>query len=743
MKKFCVKAFKISLLVSLGIFSIFSGLIGYFLLANPVTLNTSKITAHSLNIDVFNKQGLLIQEHNQFNNNFALLEEIPNHVVNAFLSIEDKKFYHHSGINISRISKAFLNNVVSGRLKEGASTITQQLIKNTHLSSEKSMSRKVNEIKLALQLENQMTKNDILENYLNVIYFGSNCYGIGQASEYYFSKPVQKLTLSEGACLAGMIKSPNYYSPITHLDRAVSRRNLVLKEMQKDGVITAKEYHDTSSSPLTLSVNSSPKNKLNSYSQSALDEACEITGLNHRQLSLGGYKIYTYQNLDKQLKLEKTINTFDHTSDFAIIDINAQTGAVEAYYGQSPYKILAHTRQIGSLAKPLFVYGPAFNENILSPASLILDEPITISGYSPKNVSGTYQGYVDARTALSKSLNIPAVKSASYVGLSKISAYAEKMNLPLDEKDFTYSLALGGLTYGYNLKDITSAYSVFTNSGNFMPAHFVSYITNASGDIIYKNTSSPKKVFRDDTSFLITDILKTSAKSGTARKLADLNFEVASKTGTVGNVRGNTDAYNIAYTTEDIVGVWLGNMDNTLIKTAGGNQPTILAKEYLKKIYSSHAPKPFEKPASVEKIEINQFELEQNHLLVRASEFTTPLNIKTEYFSRFNLPKNPSFISWPPNVNLLGYVENSKAVLKFYANEEYTYNLYKKTNQNSVLVEKIKNKRGEITVFDDMQSGQKAEYYLEVSNQKFGTAYPSNSVNLILKSDIPKLKWYI
>lgn len=743
MKKFLRIGFKVALLFSLTIFCVLSGFVGFVLLTSHIELNTAKITESSLKIDVFNQQGLLLQDHNQLSTTPTTLQNIPKHVSAAFLSIEDKKFFSHHGVSTIRMCKAVLNNLKSHSFKEGASTITQQLIKNTHLSSEKNLSRKINEIKLAVQLEKEMTKDEILENYLNVIYFGSNCYGIESASQYYFSKPVQKLSISEGACLAGIIKSPNYYSPISHPNRAESRRNLVLREMKNDGIISDKEYYENISKPLVLNVNSTPKNKLNSYSQSAIDEACECLGLNQRQLALGGYKIYTHQNLDKQIKLQKSISEFEINSDFGVIDINAKTGGIEAFIAKSPYKILNHKRQIGSIAKPLFVYAPAFNENILTPASVILDEPITIGGFSPKNVSGTYQGYVDTRKALSKSLNIPAVKAASYVGLNKISSYANKMNLPLDEKDYTYSLALGGLTYGYNLKDLTSAYSVFTGNGVFTHASFVDYITTSDGKIIYKTQKNPQKVFRDDTSYLITDILKTCAKSGTAKKLADLPFEVAAKTGTVGTSKGNTDAYNVSFTTEDIVGVWMGNMDNKLIKTAGGNQPTALAKEYYKKIYLSHTPKPFVKPSSVEKVDINQFELENNHILVKASEYTSPLHIKTELFSRFNLPKNPLFVAWPPSVNLIGYVENNKAVLKFTASIENTYNLCKTIADKKIIVKTITGKNGQIEITDSLESGKKTEYFLEIYHPSQKEPYKSSSIGLILKSDAPSPKWYI
>ena len=743
MKRYISTTFKVLIILFLIGVMLFGGIMIYSLTVQKVPLDISKITDNSLEIAVYNEEGLKLDEFNAFSTQRATLDKIPTHVVNAFLSIEDKKFFSHKGVNVPRMFKAFLNNIKSMSLKEGASTITQQLIKNTHLSFEKNLPRKLNEIVLSINLERQMSKNDILENYLNVIYFGSGAYGLENASQHYFSKPVQKLSVEEGALLAGIIKSPNKYSPISHPEKAKERRNMVLFEMKKDGFISGKEFHDLSQTELNLSLLTTKKNKLNSYSQSAIDEATELLNMTERQLAISGYKIYTYQDLDKQIHLNNILAKTAFDSDYAVINIDPQTGGVLAYNASSNYKILKHPRQIGSLAKPILVYGPAVNENILSPASLILDEPLTIGSYSPQNVSGTYQGYVSARQALSKSLNIPAVKTASYVGLDKISSYADKLDLPLSSKDYTYSLALGGLTYGFSIKDTFGAYSALANGGQFSKPRFVKYITNAQGEIVYKNPETKQKVFREDSAYLVTDMLKTCAKSGTARKLGDLNFDVAAKTGTVGNVKGNLDAYSVAYTTKDIVGVWFGNMDNRYIKTAGGNQPTALAKEYLKKIYAQGPPTNFEMPSSIEKVAINQFELDTNHKLVRANELTPPLDTSYEVFSRFNLPKTVDYSYFISTPKLVGYVENQTAVLKFSAKKDYCYKLYKKANGQTTLLKTISSQSGNQEVFDNLVSKQKTEYFLQEEKLVNHTTQKSNIVTLINNQTTPKPKWYI
>lgn len=747
MKKVLVVSFEVMLILLVVALVLIMSIGIYSLTFLSVPLDLTAVTDNKLSIEVYNSQGLELKENNTFNGTCVDYQYLPQHTKQAFIAIEDKQFYEHKGINLARMTKAFFNNLSSFSLKEGASTITQQLIKNTHLSNAKTFSRKLNEIKLAINLEKKMTKDEILENYFNIIYFGNNCYGIEDASQYYFSKSATNLDIAESATLAGIIKSPNRYSLTKHPELAVQRRNVVLAEMERDGYLNKTEQISEKNKPLIVNLSSIRKNKLNSYSQSAIDEAVSVLKMPEKQIALGEYKIYTFQDLDKQLKLDSTLSESEIESDYAVIDIDAKTGGVLSYIGASDYKILEHKRQIGSIIKPILVYAPALNENILTPASQILDEPLTIDKYTPQNVSGSYAGYVSTRYALSKSLNIPAVKTASYVGLNKIENYASKMNLELDKEDHSYSLALGGLTYGFNLKDLSGAYSVFTNNGNYIKPKFINYITDKDGNIVYKNSDLQTNVFRDDTAYLTTDMLKSCAKSGTARKLADLPFEVGAKTGTVGTKNGNTDAYNMSLTTEDIVGVWFGNMDNKFITTVGGNQPTALAKNYYKKIYSQHKPKNFSIPSSVETVEIDTSELENNHTLVSANNYTPEKYRQKELFSRFNLPKeNISPMTMKP-ISLSGTVENNKAILKFNAVNSLEYKLYKNFKGKKTLLKTFSGESGQIEYTDTIFSNQKVDYFIEISSPfaKENKSATSNTLTLINTntSEIIKEKWYV
>ena len=610
---------------------------------NEIKFNADTINSSALTIEIYDNENKQIKEYNHFTTKFVSLKELPKHVPDAFISIEDKTFYSHGGINYKRMAKAGFENLKSWDLKQGASTISQQLIKNTHLSGEKTFSRKVKEILLTQRLEREYSKEEILERYLNIIYFGNNCYGIEAAANYYFSKPASELTVAEGATLAGMIKSPRNFSPLTAKERCLTRRNLVISELEKDTKIDPTTAKTAKNSDITLHLNTERDNKLNSYSEASLDEATKILKLPAKQIAIGGYKIYTYQDPQKQEALNTQLSKarFDN-NDYAGIIIDPHTNAVTAYVGNSDYKILEAKRQPGSTIKPILVYAPAVNENIISPATQILDEKIDIGGYKPNNVNGTFAGYMSAREALAKSVNIPAIKILSYVGIDRAKTYAERTGIPFEPSDNGYGIALGGMAKGVNLLTLTNSYTPLVKGGNYAPASFVSYIQNSSGKIVYRHKPVETPVLRADTAYLVTDMLKTSAKIGTAKKLSDLPFEVASKTGTVGKPgsKENLDAYNISYTTSDVIGVWVGNMDNRGITISGGNSPTLAVKDIMQKIYKTK-PKPFEIPNGIQEVEIDLIELSKNHHVVKASGLTDEKDRKKELFSSFCLPKEP------------------------------------------------------------------------------------------------------
>ena len=695
MKKFLKWFFIVLTVILLGLLIALSFYIGsIYSSASKIEIDSAKLSAPFTTIEVYDRDNKPIKEENTVNESYAEISTISEDTKNAFISIEDKEFYKHNGVNYKRIVKAMLSNLKAMKFKEGASTITQQLIKNSHLTSAKTFERKITEIALSTKLEKQFSKDEILEQYLNIIYFGNNCYGIEEASEYYFSKPAKELKLEESALLAGMIKSPSKYCPIKHPDNALKRRNLVLSEMEKDGVVSADEAVRAKSQPIKLEINTEHKNKLNSYSQASIDEAEEILHLPAQQIALQGYKIYTYQNEKLQNDLNDAIDSVNIESNFAGIVVDNLSHGVVAFRGDGNYKILDCPRQPGSCIKPVLVYGPALNEDIIYPCTQILDEKTDISGFAPKNVGGVYHGYVSTRESLAKSINIPAVKILSYVGIDKAKQYAEEVGINFDEKDEGYCLALGGMTYGVNVLQLAGAYSTFANAGMYSAPKFISFITDKNGKIVYINKPQEKQVFRQDSSYLLTDMLKTCTESGTGKKLAELGMPLASKTGTVGKsgTKQNLDAWNVSYSPNLTCAVWLGNLDNSPIDYTGGNQPTQIVKNFYSKNKESSD---FEKPDMIVEKKIDTTELEENHRVVLANDYMPERYTKAEMFSIFNLPKSYSdkfAVAKSPNVT--SKVENNEAIMTFVANEYMTYEIY----DNSKLVKTLSGQNGKQSV---------------------------------------------
>lgn len=682
--------------------------------ARAMAIDEDALSSSEVYIEVYDKENKPIKEFNEINKQYANIENLSDTTKNAFISIEDKSFYSHSGVNYKRMVKALINDVKARKLKEGASTITQQLVKNTQLTSDKTVERKIKEIALAQKLEKRYSKDEILEKYLNIIYFGNNCYGIESASNYYFSKSAKDLSSSEAATLAAIIKSPAKYSPTKNPDNCLKRRNLVLSEMYKDNFIQADEYNLAINKPLSLTINEKPKNKLNSYSQSAIDEAVSILKIPAKKIALKGYKIYTYQDQEKQNALTNAIDIegLDCNSAAVVIDNNNHT--VQAYVGSSNYKILDAKRQPGSCIKPVLVYAPALNEDIIYPCTPLLDEKTTISDYTPKNIGDVYRGYISAREALSKSINIPSVKVLSYVGIDKAKSYAEDMGFVFDEKDDSYSLALGGMTYGVNLVQLASSYSTFANGGKFAPAKFVSFITDKNNKLVYVNKPHEKQVLREDASYLITDILKTCAKSGTAKKLASLNKEIAAKTGTVGksNSKQNLDAWNVSYTKDQTICVWLGNLDNSPISYAGGNQPTEIARRYFSQVEdNSH----FSVPSSIVEKDIDATELYENHRIVLAGNSTPERYTQKELFSRFNLPTDISnkFVNMEKQ-SFKGKVNGSNAEIEFDAKNYITY-VFKSNGKTLKEISGLNSKQKVILPLKNQKQTISIDYYITIN----------------------------
>lgn len=736
------KVLKISFIVFLCL--IFVSMIVFAIILNGAIKSSNKVNfdkelliSATSKITIYDKDNNLIE--NTVGDKIVDYENLPEYVKDAFVSIEDKQFYNHKGLNYKRIIKSMLNNIKSGYFKEGGSTISQQLIKNTHLNNEKTFDRKLKEIVLTKKLEKTFSKDDILETYLNVIYFGNNCYGLENASFGYFNKPSKDLNINEAAVLAGLIKAPTKYSPILNYENSFKRKNLVLKEMHKDKKITDEEFNEFYDKEITLNLN---KNMVkNIYTSSCIEQAEKILNLTEKEMKMLGVKIYTYLDPNLQNDVINAVNNsayyhknkYGNIADSCAVIIDNQTGGINAFYGKCDYNLYSLKRQPGSAIKPILVYAPALEKG-LNPDSVILDEHIDYNGYSPKNVGGIYHGYVTTTEAIEQSLNIPAVKVLKDVGIDNAKRFVKNCGLDLSNEGDNYALALGGFKYGTNLIDLTNTYLPFSQKGNFIKASFIKEIKSINGTL-YKNTESKTKIMSEESAYLMTKMLISGVNKGTSMRLNKLPFVVAGKTGTVGipNTNLNTDVYSIAYTDNKTCGVWLGNTTNKTEfnlegSNNGGTYCTSMLKEIISDTNKENNPTHFNsKPNGIEVVNIDEVALENEHKLMLAGENTPPVYRKQiEINKKFNnLPVSTTYTN-PKPTEFTIKIKNNKPEITFTAQKYLIYKIFRVEEDQTKCLETYKNKKGEITFVDNLaETDTFYDYYIECYAYNYSTFTPS------------------
>lgn len=627
------KLFKIFLLLLLLAF--FFGLGYYFYATKNVVLLPEKLLLSENDALIFDESDTpIINASTETTQETTPIESLSETTKLAFVAVEDRRFFSHHGFDLRGVLRASLKNLRTFSFKEGASTISQQLIKNTHLTHQKTIKRKLQEYKLTAKLEKKYTKEEILEKYLNTIYFGHSCFGITSAAKFYFDKSPNELTLSESAILAGLVKSPNNYSPFKNPEKCLDRRNLVLQIMCDLGHISKQEYEMAKKEILPTT-----PNEYNSHRAyvSALFDELELLSEKYNFKLGGNLKIYTYLNTNIQERIEKLTQL--KNCDFVISVLDNQTRGFKAYYS-SVGKIV---RPPASIIKPLLVFAPALEENFLAPATPVLDEKIDFSGYTPKNHDDKYRGFVSVREVLSKSLNVPTVKILNAMGLEKACSYMKKLDLEIESTDQSLALALGGMRNGFDLNSLVNAYSTFPNHGEYAKGGFVRKVV-VENTTIYERNVKTSKVFSEETAYLTTDMLKSAVKEGTAKKLRSLSFDVAGKTGTNATEKGNLDAYTLSYTTKDTLGIWLGNRNNTPIQESGGGLPANLSldiHQFLQSYYQkrNQTIDDFQRPAKVKAIALDRIEYEKSQKLLFADD-NSPNEYK--FYELFNLDHLPT-----------------------------------------------------------------------------------------------------
>lgn len=535
------------------------------------------------------------------------IKQIPKELQNAFVAVEDNRFYEHMGIDPKGIMRAVVSNITSNEVAEGGSTITQQLAKNAYLTQERTLKRKIQEVFLAVQLEQQYTKQEILELYLNQIYFGQGAYGVQAAAKTYFGKDVSELDANECAVLAGIPKSPNYYSPFNSVEAAQERKATVLDQMVKYGYMNPSEANTLKKEPLKLVKRTEDKGEAQYFVNYVIQEMINKYGAD--AVYKEGLKIYTTIDMDMQRAAEEAMkNLPDMSTDGsgnvqpqgALVAIDPSTGYIKAMVGgrgtdQFNRATMAE-RQPGSAFKP-FVFAAAL-ESDYSPSSIIDDKPIKIGGWEPQNYNRNFNGKVSLRYVAEQSLNVPTVKLAQEVGLEKVIYYAKEMGistLVLDgdnaHNDKNFAITLGGLTRGVTPLELTSAYGTFANNGIYVKPVAIVKVLDRNGKVMEEARPESKQVMKKSSANELTSMLMGVVNHGTGTR-ANIGRAAAGKTGTTSDYH---DAWFVGYVPDLVVGVWVGCDDNaSLGNMTGGTTPATIWKSFMTKALKGVPAKNFE-----------------------------------------------------------------------------------------------------------------------------------------------------
>jgi penicillin-binding protein 1A len=563
--------------VLLFIISIFGVLVYYYA---DVRFQAYKIIHYDppLSSMIYDRNGKLIanlfeKEHRRF----VEYNDIPPRIIEALVAMEDTAFFEHNGINFEAIFRAIIKDIKAMKFVEGASTITQQLVKNSVLTREKTIVRKLKEVVLSYKLEQDLTKEEILERYLNHIYFGHGYYGIKTAANGYFRKSLDELSLKEIAILIGLPRAPSFYDPTRHLDLSLSRANKVLFRMKNLGWISSEEYEEAqSSTPIvyddTLTQNRAPY---------VVDTILKKLTKEFEDIKSGGYEIHLTIDLDLQEHAKKDLllgydlikkrddqNKTSATLNGALVSIDHSTGEVLSLVGGIDYKksnfnrATQSKRQPGSSFKP-FIYQIALDLGMsplskVADISRIYDIPESEEDWKPKNYEENYEGLLTLQEALIHSRNLATINLVSEIGLDSI--YKEISRFGFKKVPYDLSISLG--SFGVSPLELSKFYTIFSNHGTMIEPYMISSIKDRYGQIKNYGTTS-RQLISEQQSYLLTSILQKVVKRGTGKKARVDGLQIAGKTGTTND---NIDAWFCGFSPQIQTIVWFGNDDNTPMK---------------------------------------------------------------------------------------------------------------------------------------------------------------------------------
>lgn len=614
-----------------------------------------------LTSDIADRNGNVFMKLGAEKREFVPFDQIPKEMENAILATEDVRFYKHKGMDFWRLGGAVLANFRSGFGSQGASTLTQQVIKNSFLSDEKTLKRKAQEAWLAFKLEREYDKEQIFEMYFNKVLMSGRIHGFGTAADYFYGKKLNELELHEMAMLAGLPQSPNGYNPFKNPERAEKRRNIVLNLMYKHEKITKEQMEKAKAIPVTETLvpedqrEDSTNSKYLAYADIVLDEL-EAAGMG--DLISEGITIQTALDPNAQQSVEKAINNAsiyesdDMQAGMTVLD--TKTGEIVAVGGGRNFTGRNwnfasgdNPRQPGSVIKPILSYGPIIENESWSTAHIVTDEPYKYKGtdISIRNVDGKYLGAITAREALYKSRNIPAVKVFEEVGTKRAREFASKLGL--NYGDMTSTLAIGGGDAEFSTIEMAGAYAPFGNGGIYTKPHAVKKIIFRDGS--ERNLApDPVTVMKDSTAYMVTDMLRDVVTYGTGKKANVSGLDMAGKTGTT-NYDAKTmkeegmkntdvpDSWFTGYTTEYTISVWGGYKNfKTPITTyeKGRHVPQNLFRTVMTDLVSGKSTPRFKKPSSVEEAVI----VKGSNPPILASNSTPQALKSTELFVRGTVP---------------------------------------------------------------------------------------------------------
>ncbi|MBI3598790.1 MAG: PBP1A family penicillin-binding protein [Nitrospirae bacterium] len=555
---------------------------------------------------------------------FVPLAEMPPEMFQAILAVEDARFYEHKGFDTFRIIGAFLRNLEGFEVRQGASTITQQITRALFLTPEKTFSRKIKEILLARRIESVLTKDQILELYLNQIYFGEGAYGVAVAARTYFGKELKEIYLGEAAFLAGLPKGPNNYSPYEHLNAGINRQRVVLKRMREEGYITQTQYDHAVLQKLVFKEKSIGEENIAPYFNEYLRQYL-ITRYGADLVYKGGMNIDTPLNITMQQAAEnalrKGLEDLDKRQGYrnksghrggagppvegAVVVLDPQTGSVKAMVGGYDFRrsefnrALQARRQPGSAFKPI-IFGTAI-ERGFTPASIVVDNPVIFENagggkiWKPENYANKFYGPISLREALTYSRNLATINLLEQVGVSPVIEFATRLGI---RSPLTHDLTLALGSSGVSLLELTSAYAVFANRGlRIRPTFYVS-IKDHTQKILAQREVVPVQAISEETAYVVTNMLIDVIQKGTASKANFIDRPIAGKTGTTNNF---IDAWFIGYTPNLVVGVWVGFDEEQTLgdKESGGSAALPIWIDFMKEILPGVVPEAFPTPENV------------------------------------------------------------------------------------------------------------------------------------------------